>query len=147
MSLNKISYIESEEKHKNDGKETKSGSFLYSPFELAIPMFPFSQFLLVFPLFLIFFVFVFQREFENGTLKSATPPKRFGLRKAIFCYREKWGCSSDSLRYHRKHSATGHCYICLAIAGGISVGSLTAWRGVCDDDATKRRSGNDRDRS
>ena len=62
-----------------------------------------------------------------------------------FLRREKWGCSSDSLRYHRKHSVTGvllhlsrgrggYCYTCLAIGGyyytclaiggGISVGSV-----------------------
>ena len=35
------------------------------------------------------------------------------------------GCSSDSLRHHRKHSATGYCYTCLAIGGGNSVGSLS----------------------
>ena len=32
----------------------------------------------------------------------------------------KWGCSSDSLRYHRKHNATG-----VLLHLGISVGSLS----------------------
>ena len=44
----------------------------------------------------------------RGKLFCDTPLVRsvFGLQKAIF-YGKKWGCGSDSLRYHRKHSAKG----------------------------------------
>ena len=44
----------------------------------------------------------------RGKFLPRCPPS-----KACFCvaisdfYGKKWGCSSDSLRYHRKHSATG----------------------------------------
>ena len=42
----------------------------------------------------------------------------------------KWGCSSDSLRYHRKHSATGVLLHLSHHRGGISVGSLSTWLGT-----------------
>ena len=44
----------------------------------------------------------------GGKLFLRYPPSKACLWTAIgHLYGEKWGCSSDSLRYHRKHSATG----------------------------------------
>ena len=44
----------------------------------------------------------------TGKLFLRYPPCWVCLWNAIGqFYRKKWGCSSDSLRYHRKHSATG----------------------------------------
>ena len=43
---------------------------------------------------------------------------------------KKWGCSSDSLRYHRKHSATGVLLHLSRDRGGISVGSLSLRRAI-----------------
>ena len=44
----------------------------------------------------------------RGKLFLQYPPSKACLWIAIgHLYRKKWGCSSDSLRYHRKHSATG----------------------------------------
>ena len=40
-------------------------------------------------------------------------------------YGKKWGCSGDSLRYHRKHSATGVLLHLSRDGGGVSVGSLS----------------------
>ena len=42
----------------------------------------------------------------------------------VHFYGKKWGCSSDSLRCHRKHSATGVLLHLSCDKGGISVGSL-----------------------
>ena len=52
------------------------------------------------------------------------------VRSALGCegghfYGKKWGCSSDSLRYHREHSAIGVLYTCLAIGGGGYFGRVT----------------------
>ena len=44
----------------------------------------------------------------RGKLLLRYSPSKACLWIAIdHLYRKKWGCSSDSLRYHRKHSATG----------------------------------------
>ena len=53
------------------------------------------------------------------------PPPSACLWTAIgHLYRKKWGCSSDSLRHHRKHSATGVLLHLSRDRGVISVGSL-----------------------
>ena len=79
------------------------------------------------PIFVVFFV-LFRPGGPNlsvlAILFCATPLWRDGLQKQVFsamppllglsldCDRghffgKKWGCSSDNLRYHRKHSSTG----------------------------------------
>ena len=61
----------------------------------------------------------------RGKLFLQYPPCQVCLRIVIgHFYRKKWGCSSDSLRYHRKHSATGVLLHLSRDRGGISVGSL-----------------------
>ena len=60
----------------------------------------------------------------GGKLFLRYPPSKACLWIAIgHFYGKRWGCSSDSLRHHRKHSATGvylqWFYTCLAI-GGVS---------------------------
>ena len=40
-------------------------------------------------------------------------------------YGKRWGCSSDSLRYHRNIVRQGSCDGCLTIGGGILVGPLS----------------------
>ena len=53
------------------------------------------------------------------------PPSKACLRIAIGHFnRKKWECSSDSLRYHRKHSATGVLLHLSRDRGGISVGGV-----------------------
>ena len=66
---------------------------------------------------------VFHCNAIGGTISCDAPYSAIGFRGKFFLrcppllglslncdrpfLRKKWGCSSDSLRYHRKHSATG----------------------------------------
>ena len=61
------------------------------------------------------------------------PPSKACLWIAIgHFYGKKWGCSSDCLRYHRKHRASRVLlHLSSDRGGGISVGSLSR-EGVCE---------------
>ena len=60
----------------------------------------------------------------RGQLFLRHPPCQVCLWTAIgHFYRKKWGCSSDSLQYHRKHSATGVLLHLSRDRGAISVGT------------------------
>ena len=60
----------------------------------------------------------------RGTFFLRCPPCQVCLWIAIgHLYGKKWGCSSDSLRYLRKHSVTGVLLHLSRDRGGISVGS------------------------
>ena len=62
----------------------------------------------------------------RGKLFLRYPPSKACLWIAIGqFYRKKWGYSSDSLRHHRKHSATGVLLHLSRDRGGISVRSLS----------------------
>ena len=76
----------------------------------------------------------------GDTISCDAPYSAIGFRDKLLCdtplvrpvwiaighFSEKnWGCSSDSVRYHRKHSATGVLLHLSRDRGGISVGSLT----------------------
>ena len=65
----------------------------------------------------------------RGKLFLRSPPSKACLWLAIgYLYGKKWGCSSDSLRNHRKHSATGILLHLSRDSGGISVGSQSNLR-------------------
>ena len=59
--------------------------------------------------------------FQRQVFLAMAPPSEACLWLAIgYPYGKNWGCSTDGLRYNRKHSATG-VYTCLAIPGSSSV--------------------------
>ena len=64
--------------------------------------------------------------FRGKFLFMRCPPSKARLWNAIgHFYGKKLECSSDSLRYHRKHSATGVLLHLSRDRGGISVESLS----------------------
>ena len=63
----------------------------------------------------------------RGKLSLRYPPSKACLGTATgHAYRKKRGCSSDSLRYHRKHSAAGVLLHLSCDRGGIWVGSRSS---------------------
>ena len=76
---------------------------------------------------------------SRGKLFLRCPPSKACLWTAIGqFYGKKWGCSSDGLRYHRKHSATG-VLLRLSRDGVVSIGSLRLKREGNQKKARQRR--------